>query len=306
MSKFTDETALYYFNRGVSTAAYRELGCHEATGEYGERVYRFSVWAPNAEFVSVVGSFNFWNVEADRMERAGTTGVWEITIGVAQPGDLYKYAIGTNTGEVLMKADPFAFRCESHGTASLVGDLPDFEWSDGEYLDCSGTATDAYGRPMNIYEVHLGSWKQGLGYRELADELIDYVADMGYTHIEVMPLMAYPYDPSWGYQVTGYYAATARYGEPEELMYFIDRAHSMGIGVIMDWVPAHFTRDAHGLRLFDGTPLFEHPDPRRSDMPQWGTLLFNFEQTQVQSFLLSSALFWLKEFHFDGLRVDAV
>lgn len=306
MSKFTDETALYYFNRGVSTAAYRELGCHEATGEYGERVYRFSVWAPNAEFVSVVGSFNFWNVEADRMERAGTTGVWEITIGVAQPGDLYKYAIGTNTGEVLMKADPFAFRCESHGTASLVGDLPDYDWSDGEYLDCNGTATDAYGRPMNIYEVHLGSWKQDLGYRELADELIDYVADMGYTHIEVMPLMAYPYDPSWGYQVTGYYAATARYGEPEELMYFIDRAHSMGIGVIMDWVPAHFTRDAHGLRLFDGTPLFEHPDPRRSDMPQWGTLLFNFEQTQVQSFLLSSAMFWLKEFHFDGLRVDAV
>ena len=144
---------------------------------------------------------------------------------------------------------------------------------------------------MNIYEVHLGSWKQGLGYHELAHELVDYVVDMGYTHIEIMPLMEYPYDPSWGYQVTGYYAATARYGEPEELMYLIDCAHNAGIGVIMDWVPAHFTRDAHGLRLFDGTPLFEHPDPRRGEMPQWGTLLFNFEQTQVQSFLISSAMY---------------
>ncbi|NLI54737.1 MAG: 1,4-alpha-glucan branching protein GlgB [Clostridiales bacterium] len=306
MSRFSDETALYYFNRGVSTAAYLELGCHEGVGEYGERVYRFSVWAPNAEFVSVVGGFNFWNIEADRMERVGTTGVWEIAIGVARPGDLYKYAIGTYTGEVIMKADPFAFRAELHGTASVVGDMPYYDWTDEEYLDCRDDGGAGHDQPMNIYEVHLGSWKQGLGYRELADELIDYVAEMGYTHIEVMPLMEYPYDPSWGYQVTGYYAATARYGEPEELMYLVDRAHSQGISVIMDWVPAHFTRDAHGLRLFDGTPLFEHPDPRRGEMPQWGTLLFNFERSQVQSFLISSAMYWLREFHFDGLRVDAV
>ncbi len=306
MSKFSDETALYYFNRGVSTAAYLELGCHEGAGEFGERVFRFSVWAPNAESVSVVGTFNFWNSKADPMERVGTTGVWEVAIGVAQAGDLYKYAIGTNTGEVILKADPFAFRAEAHGTASLVGDMPYYEWTDEDYLDCRGEPGDSYGQPMNIYELHLGSWKQGLGYHELANELIDYVVDMGYTHIEIMPLMEYPYDPSWGYQVTGYYAATARYGEPEELMYLVDRAHNEGIGVIMDWVPAHFTRDAHGLRLFDGTPLFEHPDPRRGEMPQWGTLLFNFEQTQVQSFLISSAMYWLREFHFDGLRVDAV
>ena len=306
MNKFSDETALYYFNRGVSTAAYLELGCHEGAGEFGERVFRFSVWAPNAESVSVVGTFNKWNEKADPMERVGTTGVWEVAIGVARPGDLYKYAIGTYTGEVILKADPFAFRAEAHGTASIVGDMPYYEWSDQDYIECREDQTDTYSEPMNIYEVHLGSWKQGLGYHELAHELIDYVVDMGYTHIEIMPLMEYPYDPSWGYQVTGYYAATARYGEPEELMYLVDCAHNAGIGVIMDWVPAHFTRDAHGLRLFDGTPLFEHPDPRRGEMPQWGTLLFNFEQTQVQSFLISSAMYWLKEFHFDGLRVDAV
>ena len=306
MSKFSDETALYYFNRGVSTAAYLELGCHEGVGEFGERIYRFSVWAPNAEFVSVVGTFNFWNIEADHMERVGETGVWEIAIGVTRPGDLYKYAIGTYTGEVVMRADPFAFRAEEDGTASVVGDMPYYDWSDESYLDCRDDANSDYRQPMNIYEVHLGSWKQGLGYRELAHELVDYVVDMGYTHIELMPLMEYPYDPSWGYQVTGYYAATARYGDPEDLMYFVDCAHAAGIGVIMDWVPAHFTKDTHGLRLFDGTPLFEHPDPRRGEMPQWGTLLFNFEQTQVQSFLLSSAMYWLREFHFDGLRVDAV
>jgi len=306
MSRFSDETALYYFNRGVSTAAYLELGCHEGAGEFGDRVFRFSVWAPNAESVSVVGTFNKWNAKADPMERVGTTGVWEVAIGVASPGDLYKYAITTNTGEVILKADPFAFRAEAHGTASIVGDMPYYDWSDQDYIECRDDNPDTGSQPMNIYEVHLGSWKQGLGYHELAHELIDYVVDMGYTHIEVMPLMEYPYDPSWGYQVTGYYAATARYGEPEELMYLVDCAHNAGIGVIMDWVPAHFTRDAHGLRLFDGTPLFEHPDPRRGEMPQWGTLLFNFEQTQVQSFLISSALYWLKEFHFDGLRVDAV
>jgi len=306
MSRFSDETALYYFNRGVSTAAYLELGCHEGAGEFGERVFRFSVWAPNAESVSVVGTFNKWNEKADPMERVGTTGVWEVAIGVAKPGDLYKYAIGTYTGETILKADPFAFRAEAHGTASIVGDMPYYDWSDEDYIECRDDNPDTGSGPMNIYEVHLGSWKQGLGYTELAHELIDYVVEMGYTHIELMPLMEYPYDPSWGYQVTGYYAATARYGEPEELMYLVDCAHNAGIGVIMDWVPAHFTRDAHGLRLFDGTPLFEHPDPRRGEMPQWGTLLFNFEQTQVQSFLISSAMYWLREFHFDGLRVDAV
>lgn len=303
MAYHIDDTALYYFNEGISTAAYQSLGCHAMLGEYGETVYRFTVWAPYAEYVSVVGTFNEWNPDADPMHRVGTTGVWEVHIGIAHAGDLYKFFIGAANGDRLMKSDPFAFRCEARGTASVVGDMPKFRWTDETY---EATRSNFVQKPMSIYEVHLGSWKAGLGYRELAHELVDYVADMGYTHIELMPVMTYPYDPSWGYQVTGYFAATSRYGTPEDLMYFVNRAHEKGIGVIMDWVPAHFTRDAHGLARFDGTPLFEHSDPRRSDMPQWGTLLFDFDKTQVQSFLLSSALFWLSEFHFDGIRVDAV
>ena len=303
MAYHIDDTALYYFNEGISTAAYQSLGCHGMTGEFDEPVYRFAVWAPFAEYVSVVGDFNEWNPDADPMQRVGTTGVWETHIGIAHEGDLYKYCIGAANGDRLFKADPFSFRTEFHGTASVVGDMPKIDWTDDTYEKTRRDMTD---RPMSIYEVHLGSWKRGMTYRELAHELVDYAADMGYTHIELMPVMAYPYDPSWGYQVTGYYAATSRYGSPEDLMYFVNRAHEKGLGVIMDWVPAHFTRDAHGLARFDGTPLFEHSDPRRSDMPQWGTLLFDFDKTQVQSFLLSSAMFWLAEYHFDGIRVDAV
>ncbi len=303
MAYHLDDTELYYFNEGISTAAYRALGCHAVEGAYGERVYRFAVWAPNARAVSVVGDFNGWNPAADPMRPVGTTGVWEAHLGLVTPGDLYKYAVTTQSGERLAKADPYAVQSERGGTASVVSELPEFSWSDEQFL--SGKR-DAHHKPMSIYEVHLGSWKKGLSYRELAHELIDYVVDMGYTHIELMPITAYPFDPSWGYQVTGYYAPTSRYGEPEDLMYFVNRAHERGIGVILDWVPAHFTRDAHGLRRFDGTPLYEHPDPRRSDMPQWGTLLFDFDRTQVQSFLLSSALFWLMEYHFDGIRIDAV
>ena len=303
MSYHIDDTALYFFNEGISTAAYLSLGCHSMIGEYGETVYRFAVWAPYAEYVSVVGTFNEWNPEADYMHRVGTTGVWEVHIGIAHEGDLYKYCIGAANGDRLMKADPFAFRSEARGTASVVGGIPEYKWTDTHY---EITRPSPFDRPMSIYEVHFGSWKHGLSYREMASELVDYCVDMGYTHIELMPLMAYPYDPSWGYQVTGYFSATTRYGTGEDLMYFINRAHERGLGVIMDWVPAHFTRDAHGLARFDGTPLFEHPDRRRSDMPQWGTLLFDFDRTQVQSFLLSSAMFWLNEYHFDGIRVDAV
>lgn len=303
MSYVLDDTALYYFNEGISTAAYQALGCHAGVGEYGEPVFHFSVWAPNARSVSVIGTFNEWNAFADPMEPVGTTGVWQTCIGIAHAGDLYKFSIETPGGERIQKADPFAFHAEATGTASVVGDVPKHAWTDESYIE---RQIHGYDRPMSVYEVHLGSWKQGMDYRELAHELVNYAADMGYTHIELMPVMVYPYDPSWGYQVTGYFCATTRYGTPEDLMYFVDCAHDKGIGVIMDWVPAHFTRDAHGLRRFDGTPLFEHADPRRSDMPQWGTLLFDFEKTQVQSFLLSSACYWLKEFHFDGIRVDAV
>ena len=303
MAYHLDDTELYFFNEGISTAAYRALGCHACVGLQGERVYRFAVWAPEARAVSVIGDFNEWNPKADPMHMVGTTGVWEAHLGFAREGQLYKYAIVTADGNEVVRADPYAFRAEPNGTASMVYDLPEFAWTDGEFL---ARQKDTRHRPVSIYEVHAGSWKAGLGYRELAHELIDYVCDMGYTHIELMPLMEYPYDPSWGYQVTGYYAATARYGAPEDLMYLVNRAHERGIGVIMDWVPAHSTRDAHGLRRFDGSCCYEHPDTRRSDMPQWGTLLFNFDRTQVHSFLLSSALFWLKEYHFDGLRVDAV
>ncbi len=303
MAYHIDDTALYYFNEGISTAAYLSLGCHPMTGEYGEPVYRFAVWAPYAEYVSVVGTFNGWNPQADPMHRLGTTGVWEVHIGIANEGDLYKFCIGGADGERVLKADPFSFHSERGGTASVVTGIPHYRWTDSVYLN---SRTEPFDRPMSIYEVHLGSWKKGLSYRELAYELIDYVSEMGYTHIELMPIMAYPYDPSWGYQVTGYFSATSRYGAGEDLMFLVDRAHEKGIGVIMDWVPAHFTRDAHGLARFDGTPLFEHANPLRSDMPSWGTLLFDFEKTQVQSFLLSSAMFWLNEYHFDGIRVDAV
>lgn len=298
-----DDTELYYFNEGISTAAFRALGCHRVRDAEGRAAWRFAVWAPNARAVSVVGDFNAWNPAADPMHMVGSTGVWEAHLGLAQEGQLYKYAITSPEGERLVKSDPFAQFCERSGSASKVGQLPDFPWTDADFMKERNGAPN---RPVSIYEVHLGSWKKGKSYRELAHELVDYAVDMGYTHLELMPVMAYPYDPSWGYQVTGYYCATARYGSPADLMYLVNRAHEKGLSVIMDWVPAHFPRDAHGLRLFDGTPCFEHADARRSDMPQWGTLLFNFERTQVQSFLLSSALFWLTEYHFDGIRVDAV
>ncbi len=301
VSHLTDDE-LYYFNEGKTLTAYRSLGCH-LVEHNGESVWRFAVWAPNARAISVVGDWNYWNAEADKMSPVGTTGVWEILIGIAKEGQLYKYAVTGNDGAVLMKADPYAQRCEPMGTASMVWEAKPFEWTDGAYLNrCS----KRHNAPMNIYECHLGSWKKGLSYRDLATDLIDYAVEMGYTHLEFMPLMAYPFTPSWGYQVTGYYAPTTRYGTPDDLKYLINRAHEKGIGVIMDWVPAHFTRDSYGLARFDGTPLYEHPDPRRSDMKQWGTLLFDYGRTQVQSFLVSNAYYWLKEFHIDGLRVDAV
>ena len=301
MSYLTDEE-LYYFNEGTTKTAYHSLGCHLIDVD-GEKRWRFAVWAPNAMTVAVTGDWNGWSPFQDPMTRVGSTGVWEAVIGIANEGHLYKYAVQGPDGNVTMKADPYAQRCEPGGTASMVWEAQPFPWTDGAYLD---RCTKRHREPMNIYEVHLGSWKKGLGYRELAHELVDYAADMGYTHIECMPLMAYPFNPSWGYQVTGYYAPTARYGTPDDFRYFVNRAHEKGLGVIMDWVPAHFTRDSYGLAYFDGTPTYEHPDWRRSEMKQWGTLLFDYGRTQVQSFLVSNACYWLKEFHIDGLRVDAV
>ena len=285
------------FYHGSCIRAYQFLGCHRA-----EKGYRFMVWAPNARFVTVAGDFNGWSYTQNPAWRR-EDGLWEAIIENAQPYQKYKYVVTRVDGSVIMKADPYGRMGEPHGTASLVYDPEPYGWTDEKYL---AGLKDAHKSPMNIYECHLGSWKEGLSYRQMADELLPYVRDMGSTRTEVMPLMAYPYDPSWGYQVTGYYAATSRYGSPDDLKYFVNKAHELGVGVIMDWVPAHFTRDDHGLRLFDGTPCYEYSDPRRGDMRQWGTLLFDYGKPEVRSFLTSSAVYWLEEMHMDGLRVDAV
>ncbi|MCH5278546.1 MAG: 1,4-alpha-glucan branching protein GlgB [Christensenellaceae bacterium] len=300
-----NKEAAYLFNTGENIYAYRLLGAHEAE-QNGMRGWRFAVFAPHAQAVSVVGDFNGWNTETNPMQPNGRTGIWHCFVPGACEGQLYKFAIRCSDGRMVLKADPFAFRAELRpGTASALHGIPKIEWTDAEYLD-RRRRTNPFTRPMNVYEVHAGSWKQGLDFDGLSQELVDYCADMGYTHIELLPVSEFPLDDSWGYQVTGYYAVTARYGQPEQFMRFVNRAHEKGIGVIIDWVPAHFTKDDHGLRLFDGEALFEPADPLRAEMPQWGTMLFDYARGEVRSFLISNALYWLKEFHVDGLRVDAV
>ncbi|HWR23679.1 MAG TPA: alpha-amylase family glycosyl hydrolase, partial [Feifaniaceae bacterium] len=282
-----DLTALYYFNTGESACAYETLGAHPTKGGW-----RFMVWAPNARAVHVAGSFNGFDPNADAMRRVGDTGVFELTLPNCGRGDTYKYAITAEDGTLYWRADPYATRMEERpGTASVLWGIPARAWEDAAYYEAK-EGCDPYRAPMNIYEVHLGSFRHGLTYRQLAEELVDYAADMGYTHIELLPISEYPLDMSWGYQVTGYYAVTNRYGAPEDLMYFVDRAHQRGLGVLLDWVGAHFPRDAHGLRLFDGTPLYEPEDPRRSEQPQWGTMLFDYGRTQVQSFLISNVFYY--------------
>jgi len=304
MRKHLDETAVYLFNQGKNVYAYRELGCHRVEEE--KDTYRFAVWAPGARAVSVVGSFNGYDASAAPMQRFGETGVWSCCVGNVHKGDTYKFAIQTATGQMLYKADPFAFFAQHRpDTASVVWDSEGYIWKDAAHMEARKKA-NAHTAPMNIYEVHLGSWRKGLDYEALAYELVNYVVDMGYTHIELMPLSEYPLDDSWGYQVTGYYAITSRYGTPEQFKALVDACHRAGIGVILDWVPAHFTRDAHGLRRFDGTALFEHPDSRRGEQPEWGTMVFNFARSEVRGFLISNAVFLLKEYHIDALRVDAV
>lgn len=298
------ETELYLFNNGVNCYAYRTLGCHAVNAGEQAKCYRFSVYAPNAKRVSVVGDFNGWDTASLRMTPCGSTGVWEAFSDTAQVGQRYKFAILTHEDNWLYKADPYAFYSENRpDTASVIYEMDGYEWGDSEYLNRVESPLE---KPISIYEVHAGSWKSGLSYRELADELIEYVKDMGYTHIELMPVAEHPLDDSWGYQVTGFYSVTARYGTPHDFMYLVDKCHQSGIGVIVDWVGAHFPKDAHGLRLFDGTPLYEHPDWRRSEQKQWGTLLFDYGRSEVRSFLISNAIFFLKEYHIDGLRADAV
>lgn len=311
--KYPDEITedqIYLFNQGTNYKSYYMLGAHLTKRKKCEGV-RFSVWAPNANWVSVVGDFNEWDVQTHPMVKVKESGIWEVFVPGVTENQLYKYAIGTPNGEVLYKYDPYAYYSELRpNTASAVYNLEGYSWKDRTW-QLRKKAGKNQGKPMLIYEMHLGSWKRHedgsfYNYHELADELVDYVVDMGYTHIELMPVMEYPFDGSWGYQVVGYYAVTSRYGTPKDFMYFVDLCHQKGIGVILDWVPGHFPKDAHGLVKYDGTALYEHPDSRRGEHPQWGTLIFNYGRYEVQDFLISNLAFWLEYYHIDGFRVDAV
>ncbi len=304
------EFDLHLHSEGTNYAEYNAFGAHLATID-GVEGTRFAVWAPNAIVVSVVGNFNDWDTRRNPM-RARTGGVWEIFIPGVEAGMPYKYAVKSRfRGYSQMKSDPFGFSMETPPkSASIVTDMDTYEWQDQQWMEQRGNFK-ILERPISTYEVHLQSWRKGennrtLTYRELATELVDYVKRMGYTHIELMPVAEHPYAPSWGYQVTGYFAPTSRNGSPQDFMYFIDCCHRQGIGVIMDWVPGHFPKDAHGLAYFDGTALYEHEDPRLGEHRDWGTLIFNYGRNEVRSFLISNALFWLKKYHLDGLRVDAV
>ena len=324
---------VYLFGIGMWERSWEKMGAHPDT-QQRTRGWRFCVWAPDVKSVHVIGEFNNWDEQANPLVPVHTSAIWEGFIPGAEQGQLYKYLIETNEGEKLYKADPYAFKAECPpGTASVLWTLDGYQWNDAAWLK-RRAGHNHMSQPLNIYEVHIGSWKrhgdepQGepdeygnypgpmdpfpaqrgefYTYDDLSVELVDYVRDMGYTHIEVMPLMEHPFDGSWGYQTTGYFAATSRYGNPQQLMHFIDACHEAGIGVIMDWVPGHFPRDKAGLAKFDGMPCYEYADPRKGEHKEWGTLVFDYGRTEVISFLMSSALFWVKEYHIDGLRVDAV
>ncbi len=304
------DTDLYLHSEGTLQEAYRSLGAHlaEADGVLG---VRFAVWAPNAECVTVVGEFNDWDVRRHPMRRRNG-GVWEIFIPGLGVGTAYKYNVRSRfAGYQQLKADPYAFYSETPPkSASVVWDIDRYEWGDADWLE-KRAKTDWLKSPISVYEVHLESWMRGphgaaLTYRELAVKLVDYVARMGYTHVEMLPPMEHPFSGSWGYQVIGYFAPTSRFGAPDDFKFLVDRFHQAGIGVIADWVPAHFPKDAHGLAFFDGTALYEHADPRKGEHRDWGTMVFNYGRNEVRGFLISNALFWLKEYHIDGLRVDAV
>ena len=287
------------------------LGAH-LTEENGEKGVRFTVWAPNAKEVSVVGEFNHWDTRVNKMSRIDDGEIWKIFIPGIKEGDVYKYAImPQHGGPHIMKADPYGYYAEvAPATASRVYDMNHYEWQDAEWQE-KKKRTQSYGQPMLTYEVHLGSWRRTpegnqLSYRDMAEQLVNYVKEMNYTHIEFMPLCEHPYEGSWGYQATGYYAATSRFGAPDDLRYLIDKAHQAGIGIIMDWVPGHFCKDDPGLRDFDGRNLYESDNPQRADNAGWGTTNFDYGRTEVQSFLISNAIFWMDQYHIDGLRIDAV
>lgn len=299
---------IYLFHEGTSCHSYRILGAHPAVEEGVEGV-RFSVWAPHARHVGLASDFNGWNGAQDSLHKIPDSGIWTRFFPGITAGTFYKYDIEGPHRERFLKADPYAFEAELRpATASVVADLNGYNWQDASWQRKKKSITV---KPVNIYEVHLGTWRQKkdgsfYSYRELAELLIPYLKKMNYTHVEFMPLAEHPYDLSWGYQCTGYFAVTSRFGSPRDFMYLVDACHQAEIGVIMDWVPAHFTKDAHGLRMFDGTPLFEYADSIKAEKPGWGTLSFDYGKPEVCSFLISNAIFWLEMFHIDGLRVDAV
>ena len=302
----------YLFGQGNHYEIYKKFGAHEVTA--GKKGVYFAVWAPHAKSVSVIGEFNGWDAAADRMERQEPLGIYTVFVPEAKDGQMYKYCIETQSGELIYKADPFANYAELRpGTASRITDISHLKWTDDRWME-SRKKWDNKENPLSIYEVHMGSWMRHPGredegfytYREFAEAITKYVKKMGYTHVELMGIAEHPFDGSWGYQVTGYYAPTSRYGTPEDFAYMINYLHRNGIGVILDWVPAHFPKDAHGLADFDGTPTFEYADPRKGEHPDWGTKIFDYEKPQVRNFLIANALFWIEHFHVDGLRVDAV
>ena len=303
----------YLFGHGTHYEIYKKMGAHKVTVDGVEGVY-FAVWAPHAEKVSVVGEFNHWEVDADEMERQEPAGIYTRFVPEAKEGDMYKFCIETMEGEKFFKADPFANYSELRpGNASRVADIAHFNWTDEAWMEAR-KKWDNTKNPMSVYEVHMGSWmrhpcREDEGfytYRDFAVSVTDYVKKMGYTHVELMGIAEHPFDGSWGYQVTGYYAPTSRYGTPEDFAFLVNYLHKNKIGVILDWVPAHFPRDAHGLADFDGTPTFEYADPRRGEHPDWGTKIFDLGKSEVENFLIANALFWIEHYHVDGLRVDAV
>ncbi len=313
-SCFVTDMDQYLFGQGNHYDIFWKLGAHPAKHK-GKKGVHFAVWAPHAHCVHVIGEFNGWNQESHEMKRLEPLGIYELFVPDVEMGSLYKYLIETPDHRLLYKADPYAFEAEQRpGTASKVADISGFRWGVGVWME-TRKERNPKESPMSIYEVHPGSWKKHphgpdedgfYSYRELAHSLTDYVKEMGYTHVELMGIAEHPFDGSWGYQVTGYYAPTSRYGSPQDFMYLINYLHKNKIGVILDWVPAHFPRDAHGLADFDGQPLYEYPDPRKGEHPDWGTKIFNYEMNEVKNFLIANALFWVEQYHVDGLRVDAV
>lgn len=314
-TRFITEFDQYLFGQGTHYDLYNKLGAHPMTVDGEEGVY-FAVWAPNAETVSLVGNFNEWDENATPMERLEPLGIYEIFLPGMKIGDIYKYCVTTKAGYTILKADPYGFQAELRpNNASVIADISDFKWQDSRWMKKREKFDDKKD-PMFVYEVHPGSWKKHeqteedvdgfYNYREMAHGLAKYVKDMGYTHVELMGIAEHPFDGSWGYQVTNYFAPTSRHGSPEDFQYFINYLHQQNIGVILDWVPAHFPRDAFGLAEFDGTCLYEYADPRKGEHPDWGTKVFDYGKTEVRNFLICNALFWLEKYHVDGLRVDAV